>query len=208
MQALVIQFLFSLLLEWINKIIGGGAVKLPKGDAKSTGVKLALTFVSKWFEKNLSEGKGPLDESDLRAVTKIISQRKGELVLLFANKGFDGLLAELKNEAKSTENTLDDLKVEAVTKAIDVGLISLDEWMQSHLESTLAGALTARQGELIIIGLRAGADGLFAALKKDAEKTTGGMDDLLVQTIENAVKLILVQLQNWVETELETVIPG
>lgn len=205
MQAMIIQFLLGLLIDLVKKILGGVAVVLPTGPIKEKGVKLIFGLISKWFEKNLVDGKGPFDDSDLRAVTKIISQRKGELVLLFANKGFDGLMEALKIEAIDTENTLDDLKVEAVTKAIDVGLISLGDWMQSHLETTLKGLLTARQCELILISLRSGTEGLFDGLKKDAEETVGGMDDMIVATVENAVKLILVQLQNWVETELETV---
>ena len=205
MQGIIIQFIMGLLIDLVKKILSGVAVVLPTGPIKEKGVKLIFGLVSAWFEKNLVSGKGPLDESDLRAVTKIISQRKGELVLLFANKGFDGLMEALKIEAIDTENTLDDLKVEAVTKAIDVGMISLSDWMQGHLDTTLAGLLTGRQCELIIIGLRNGTEGLFDGLRKDAEETAGGMDDMVVATVENAVKLILVQLQNWVETELETV---
>lgn len=208
MQSLVIQFVLSWLIDLVKKILGGGAVSFPTGAIKDRGVKLAFGIISKWFEKYLVAGKGPFDDSDLRAVTKIISQRKGELVLLFANKGFDGLMEALKIEAADTDNTLDDMKVEAVSKAIEVGLVSLAEWMQKHLDTTLEGLLTERQCQLIIIGLKSGVDGLFDGLEQDAEKTESGIDDLLVNTIENAVKLILVQLQNWVETEIETVTIG
>lgn len=205
MKILLTRFLVSTLVDTVKRILGGGALNLPIGPLKDNGVKFALTLATNWLDRHLSAGKGPLDESDLRAITKIISQKKGELVLLFANKGFAGLLSQLKIEAAATDNTLDDLKVEAVAKAIEVAIITLDNWMQANVDGILAGLLTKRQCELIIVALRGGVEDLFEALRNDAAATENGMDDMIVEAIEKSVRLVLVQLQNWVETEIETV---